>query len=238
VVVVEEGAAEGGVGGGQEDDEMRVLLVAAKKSYIDEHVDVLERCHLKPFIIDVDSFALGNLYELTGILNQQAINWSKVVALINIGASKTNINVVRGGNSYFTREIYIGGNDFTETLVKKLNIETGEAERMKINPEAEATVREATFSVLEDLCHEINLSIDFFENQYDKKVEDFYLCGGAAQQVGLNEAFQRFFDTEPTLWNPAMAFDVDPTRVNPQALQEYGSQMAVALGLASRVRPE
>src|SRR5262245_36011211 len=81
-------AAEG------QDPEMRVLLVAAKRTFIDEHVTVLEGASLQPGIVDVDSFALGNAYELAGMINPDAVRPGKLVALADIGASKTNINIM------------------------------------------------------------------------------------------------------------------------------------------------
>jgi len=96
---------------------MRVLLVAAKRTFIDEHVGILEGAPAsRPAIVDVDSFALGNAYELSGMINPQAIAAGKLVALVDIGASKTNINIMSDKTvSYFTREFYKGGDDLSPT---------------------------------------------------------------------------------------------------------------------------
>jgi len=107
---------------------MRVLLVAAKRTFIDEHVGILEGAGLLPAVVDVDSFALGNAYELSGMINPQAIAAGKLVALVDIGASKTNINIMSDSVSYFTREFYKGGDDLTDSISKKLSLEVKEAE--------------------------------------------------------------------------------------------------------------
>src|SRR4029079_8258818 len=217
-----------------QEPEMRVLLVAAKRTFIDEHVGVLEGAGLQPAILDVDSSALGNAYELSGMINPQAIAAGKLVALVDIGASKTNINIMSDSISYFTREFYKGGDDLTDSISKKLSLEVKEAEALKrsvtgaaysgggggggggegggspTNPGNMPIVMVSTedadklrseggrrptrvggfgggggggggggdadrvvdciSSVVEDICHDINISIDYFENQYDKKV--------------------------------------------------------------------
>src|SRR5947207_42095 len=114
-----------------QEPEMRVLLVAAKRTFIDEHVGILEGAGLQPAIVDVDSFALGNAYELSGMINPQAIAAGKLVALVDIGASKTNINIMSDSISYFTREFYKGGDDLTDSISKKLSLEVKDAEAMK-----------------------------------------------------------------------------------------------------------
>src|SRR6187455_1495573 len=114
-----------------QEPEMRVLLVAAKRTFIDEHVGILEGAGLQPSIVDVDSFALGNAYELSGMINPQAIAAGKLVALVDIGASKTNINIMSDSISYFTREFYKGGDDLTDSISKKLSLEAKDAEAMK-----------------------------------------------------------------------------------------------------------
>ncbi len=94
--------------------EMKVLLVAVKRNLIDERVDLMQTLGLTPTVIDVDSFALGNAFELNSLNSPKVDVEEKVIALIDIGAVKTNINILKGSTSYFSREVYLAGNDFTE----------------------------------------------------------------------------------------------------------------------------
>src|SRR5947207_10672779 len=240
-----------------QEPEMRVLLVAAKRTFIDEHVGILEGAGLQPAVVDVDSFALGNAYELSGMINPQAIAAGKLVALVDIGASKTNINIMSDSISYFTREFYKGGDDLTDSISKKLSLEVKDAESLKrsvagaaysggggggsstktpSNPgnmpivmvssedadklrgETRSATRVGTLgggggdgdadrvvdcmsSVVEDICHDINISIDYFENQYDKKVEEVYITGGASSTIGLPETLERTVQKPVNRWN-------------------------------------
>ena len=126
-------------------DEMRVLLVACKRSLVEDHYGLLSGLGLQPEIIDVDAFALGNAWEFMNLTADNFGDEDKVVALVDIGANKTNINIVRGSTSYFTREIYLGGDDFTGGISKKLAIDINEAESLKRDPgdQVEETKEEA-----------------------------------------------------------------------------------------------
>ncbi|MHC4828973.1 MAG: type IV pilus assembly protein PilM, partial [Planctomycetota bacterium] len=115
--VLEEGISHGG----GDQPEMRALLVAVKRTLIEDHVGLLRECNLQPAVVDVDAFALGNAFELRVRRTQREREFEdKVIALIDIGANKTNINIMRGSTSYFTREVYLAGNDFTEAISRRL----------------------------------------------------------------------------------------------------------------------
>ncbi len=218
--------------------EFRIALVAAKKAHVQEHIQILKGAHLKPSVVDVDVFALGNAYETAAAVDPKSYDMNQIVALVDIGATKTDISILRGGTLFFTREFYIGGDDITDAIAKKLEVDPKQAETLKRAPGDQADrVREAATTVFDDLCHEINLSIDFFENQHDKKVEAFFLSGGGSQISGLAEAVERTFDKSPTQWNPAGAFPVTPgSPVNVEDLKRAGPMLAIALGLAARIR--
>jgi Tfp pilus assembly PilM family ATPase len=139
--------------------------------------------------------------------------------------------------SYFTREFYKGGDDLTEAVSKKLSLEAREAENLKRNPGGESDkVQEALAGVIEDVCHDVNISIDYFENQYDKKVEEVFLTGGAAATMGLPETLERTVQKPVTRWNPAQYVDPELDRDSAQEISDFSAQAAIALGLASRIR--
>ncbi|MGH7790814.1 MAG: type IV pilus biogenesis protein PilM, partial [Thermodesulfobacteriota bacterium] len=95
---------------------MDVLIVAAKKDITNDYINVVNDAGLNPVVVDVDVFALENMYEA---------NYPEsggVVALVNIGASVTNINILKNGVSVFTRDITTGGNQFTELIQKEFDV--------------------------------------------------------------------------------------------------------------------
>lgn len=118
------------VGGGKID----VLLVAAKKELVGEHIDLLKSADLQPSIIDVDSFAFLNTFEAN-----YSPNASEVVALLNIGAEITSINIYIAGVSRFSRDIAIAGDTITAGIQQRLNCTFARAEELKIREGAPST---------------------------------------------------------------------------------------------------
>lgn len=217
-------------------NEMKVILVAVKREVVDSHFKLLQNCGLQPSIVDVDAFALANAFEFTGTINGELNPEGKVIALIDIGGNKTSINIVRGNESFFTREIYMGGGDFTNYISKKMNIENFESEQLKRSPgERIDDVTDAILPGIEEIGSEINLSFDYYENQYESKVEEIYLSGGGGRVAGLDEALEKIFERRTVTWSPVSGISVDSDLVDVDMLTENTSSLAVAMGLASRI---
>ncbi|MDQ7779937.1 MAG: type IV pilus assembly protein PilM [Planctomycetota bacterium] len=218
-----------------DNKEMKVLLVAAKKSFVMEHIKLIEDAGLTSAFIDVDSFALGNSYELRNTQDGKTVPNDRVMALIDIGATKTSINIMLGTTSCFAREIYSAGNDFTEQLSKKLGLDNVKAEELKRDPgNRVAEIIESTGSLIEDLCQEIHLSFDLFENQYDKKVDNIGISGGGSLLSGIDETFERTFNVRPSRVDPLEGFSIAPN-VQAQELRAKAAHLTIAAGLASRL---
>ena len=116
-------------GGGQ----MELLLVAAKKEVVADYSMVIREAKLVPMIMDVAAFTIQNAFEANyPVVPEEAI------AIINVGATLSNINIIAGGSSAFTRDVTVGGNAFTEEIQKRLNVSQEEAEAWKIGSAGES----------------------------------------------------------------------------------------------------
>jgi len=122
------------VGGAQKID---VLLVAAKKELVAEHVSLLKTVGLAPAIVDVDSFAFLNSFEAN-----YKPSASEVVALLDIGAELTNINIYLGGVSRFSRDIAIAGDTINAGIQQRLGCSIQRAEELKLKEGAPAPTHE------------------------------------------------------------------------------------------------
>jgi len=218
------------------EKEMKVLLVAVKQSVIDEHVELIQQVGLTPALIDVDTFALGNAFEFNAMHSPRVEDEERVIALVDVGAVKTSINIVKNNTSYFSREVYLAGNEFTEAISRRLGIDTIEADDIKQNPDGrEETLEECILPTLDDLANEIHLSLDYYENQYDREVDEVYVSGGSAHLPGLQGAFERVFNRRVNFWDPTENLDLRAEKIDPDVLKEKGPQLVVAMGLASRI---
>jgi type IV pilus assembly protein PilM len=134
------GKSEGG------DDRVDVLLVSAKKELVEEHVSIIRDAGLTPRIVDLDSFAFLNCFEVSG-----DDGGGDAVALINIGSDITGICIYHKGISRFSRDISMGGGTITEAIRAHLRCSYKEAEVLKLTqgalPESGASGEEtAPFS--------------------------------------------------------------------------------------------
>ncbi len=214
--------------------EMKVLLVAAKKSMVADHARMLTELGLQPVSVGVDGFALGNAWELGELVNPGIQDPGRTVALIDVGATKASINILRDNISCFAREVPMGGQDLTNAIARRLGIEPTQAEGLKRDPGDQiAVVQEACGQVLEDLGNEVNLSFDFFENQFDGEVQEVWLTGGTALLPFLEESFEKIFEKRTKTWNPVEGLKVRADNVDVEALNQLAPQLAVAIGLAA-----
>ncbi|MCZ6689783.1 MAG: pilus assembly protein PilM, partial [Planctomycetota bacterium] len=108
---------------------------------------------------------------------------------------------------------------------------------LKTNPgDKLAEVEEAVLPVLDDLGNEIHLSFDFFENQFDREVDQVFVSGGSAGLPGLEKSFQRVFERAIEFWDPLKDIAIGGAEVDTAGLKTNASQLAIAVGLASRIR--
>src|SRR4030043_1417046 len=122
---------------------MDVVLVAAKKDIINDYVSVIMESGLNPVIIDIDSFALENMLAMNYEMEKD-----ETVAIANVGASVTNINILRNNITSFTRDIFKGGNQITEEIQRQLHIDYEEAEKYKVGGQVDGNAQSTIQNVL------------------------------------------------------------------------------------------
>ncbi len=223
-------------GAGGENGMLKVLLVAAKKMVVMDQAQMLINLGLQPSSIGVDSFAVGNAFELNDSVNPGLQQPGRVVALVDIGACKTCINILRDNVTQFAREVPVGGQDLTTAITRRFGLEQFEAEALKRDPQDRVgDVQDALTQVIDDLGNEINLSFDFFENQFDGQVQEVFLSGGSVFLPFLEETMEKAFEKKTRVWNPIDGLKVKADNVDVIALNAAAPQLAVAVGLASGI---
>jgi type IV pilus assembly protein PilM len=221
--------------GNETAEQVKVMFVAAKRSLVDEHCTLLDSLGLIPVIIDVDVFALGNAFEMRNVLLGVADD--TVRALIDVGSTKSNINIMKGNQTLFVREFYTAGNDITEAIARRFGEDPKDVENMKLDPgNAVETMQETMTPVLEDIADEVRLSFDYFENQYEQKVAEAYLSGGSVLFPGMDHILGNLLGVPSRTWDPTEGLDISSPRFDASLLEGNNADMAIAIGLASRVR--
>lgn len=221
---------------GDAERPMEVLLVAAKRDLIDDYVNLISDAGLTPAVIDVAGFAVENAFEANS-----GARGDEVIAIVNIGAQTSTINVVAGGVPAFTRDIATGGNQYTAEIQRALSVGFDEAERIKIGergPESQDVVphevEQAMRAVTNNLVGEIARSLDFFgATAADMRIQRIVLAGGSSRVPGLEVAFRERTGLEVELLNP-LAKMLPTTRFEPELLDQVGPSLGVGIGLALR----
>lgn len=210
------------------ENKISILLAAAKKESVLEKVKLAEEAGLSVTAVDVDSFALTNSF----FANFSNLEPDKTTALLNIGATFTNLSILRGGVVYFVRDVAIGGNDFNGAISKKFGIDAKSAEQLKMAPKDKLQeVANCIKATLGNLLDDVKLSFSYHENQSGRAVDQIYVSGGSSNVIGLNEAFQEVFDSNPFFWNP-FDFLNKPTGFDANLIEKTKDSFGVAVGIA------
>ena len=218
-------------------DAIHVLMAACKRDKVANLKQTIQLAGKQPTIIDVDAFALQNCYELN--YDPQP---GQVVALLNIGASTTNINILNGVRSVFTRDATFGGNQYTSLLQKELGLTFDQAESVKRGmplPEG-AEVRDVgpiMDTVSDILALEIQKTMDFYRatvEDGESAVQKILVSGGGSKLTGLVDFLARRFEVSVEMFEPFRKIKVDARGFDPDYMREIVPELAIAVGLALR----
>ncbi len=219
--ILDKGDAAGGKG------TMDVLLVAAKKEKIADYTGVIAQAGRTAVVVDVDAFAVN-----------YGIDANTVVVLLNAGASATNINILHGDQSVFTRDISIGGNAYTEALQRELSLPFETADALKrggvVDGATYDDARPVLRAVTENVMLEIQKTFDFFKaTAASEKIDRIMLSGGASRAEGFTEMLTERFEAPVESFDPfrKVGFDAKKFKTDPA---EIASTVAVAVGLGLR----
>ena len=215
-----------------DSDRTDVMLVAAKKEIVDGYLEMLENLDLQPVLVDVDGFALENTYEHNHPKNEN-------VALVDIGASKMNINILTGGISVVARDIVVGSRQLTEQIQNAFDLEYEEAEALKLGfiPAGEKQARiEAIFSsTCTQWVLEIKKAIDLYHSNHpDEPLTKLVLSGGGSKVAGLTDFLFTETSLPVELFNPFENMVINSKKIDADYLNSIGPEMAIATGIAIR----
>src|SRR5947209_13129047 len=216
------------------DSQMDVLLVAVKKDKILNHTNVLAQAGKTPVVVDIDAFALQNCFEV----NYEP-DAGQTVALLNIGASVMNINIVRGGVPLFTRDVSVGGNQYTDALQKELDLSFEDAERLKkgdqIASVSDEQKQQILRSVSDILTLEIQKTFDFFRaTASGENIQRIVVAGGTARVPGLVDLLREEFAMPGEALNPFRKVSIDPGKHRDGQIRRMAPRLVIAVGLALR----
>ena len=165
-----------------------MLIAASRKEKVEDRVAIAEAAGLKPRVMDVESYATQEAFELIAP-SLPANGRDQNIALVDIGAHVTHFYVLRNGQFLFSRDQAFGGNQLTQDIQRAFNLSPEEAEVGEANqglPENYDT--DVLQPFMETLALEITRALQFFftSTPYNQ-VDQIVLAGGCALLAGLDE---------------------------------------------------
>ena len=214
-------------------NQMNVLLVAAKKEMINEYIDLVQSAKLRPRIIDVDAFALQNIFE------SNYTSENENIALIDIGASKTSLNILKNNISEFMRDVSLGCDQINDKIASTIGCTIEESEAIKLGRVSDAMsaddLKDIVSTVVSDWCVEIKRALDFFLSTYPaEQITRIVLSGGGAKIKAFRKLLAAETSAEVEVVNPFQAIEIDSQRFDTAYLEKIGPQSAICMGLATR----
>jgi type IV pilus assembly protein PilM len=222
---------------GSSNEALSVLMAACKSDKIANVKQAIQLAGKQPVVIDVDAFALQNCYEI----NYRPAP-GDVVALLNIGASTMNINILNGTRSVFARDASVGGSQYTSLLQKELGLSFEQAESVKRGmPLPEGVegrdIQPIIEAVSDILALEIQKTMDFYRataEDGESAIQKILFSGGGSKLPGLSDYLAKRFELAVEFFDPFKQIQVDARRFDPDYMREVVPEMVVAVGLALR----
>jgi type IV pilus assembly protein PilM len=215
-------------------EEVEVLIAASRKEKVEDRVAVAESAGLKAVVMDIDAFASQTAFELIesqlpdGGLDQ-------TIALVDVGASMMNINVLRNNQSVYMREQPFGGDQLTHEIQRVFNLSNEEAEAAKKNGGLPGNYEpEVLNPFMDTLALEITRALQFFftSTQFNQ-VHHIILAGGCSTIPGLDEVVAKRTGVSALVANPFAAMEKSP-KIKERQLAQDAPALMVACGLAMR----
>jgi len=214
-------------------NQMSVLLVAAKTEMVNEYINLVEMAGLTAHIIDIDAFALQNSFEFIYTPGDEN------VALIDIGASKTSLNILKGSASVFMRDVSLGCGQINEQIFSIVGCSLEESEEIKHSKQSDKIsnedLKEIITSVVSDWCTEIKRALDFYYATYpEDQITKIMLSGGGANIKEFRQLLSAETSVEVDTINPFEKFATIRSSIDSSYLQQIAPQAAISIGLALR----
>ncbi len=220
--------------GDEESEEDDLLMAACRKEIIDDYISVLEDASLKPQVIDIETYAMENACSLI-TEHMPGGGLEKTIAVLDIGSTTTNINVLFNNQSVYTRDHAFGGRQLTEEIQRRYGLsfeEAGLAKKQGGLPDNYQT--DVLRPFMEALCQEGMRALQFFYSSTNfNSVDQILLAGGCAQIPGIDELVAARIGVPALVANPFTSMSL-ASRIKPQLISNDAASLMITCGLAMR----
>lgn len=215
-------------------DSMDVLLVAARKTLIINYTESIEMAGLDCSIIDLSGFALANCFQFN-----YGNRPGEVIGILNFGASCTNFVVIDNDQLVFSRDIPVGGSNFTVDIQNQLGLSLEEAESLKISyafgKEIPKEAMDVIKSSAEAIVEEVSRSIEFYgASSAGNEIQKYYITGGSIGLGALQEELKLKLQRPIENMNAFSKITYNTKKLSPDFITQIANFVAISFGLGLR----
>ena len=211
-----------------------MLLAASRSENIESRTDALDIGGLTAKIVDVEAYTVENVAPLLTAQLEDG-GKDKIIAIIDIGATMTSLNVIENGNLIYTREQNFGGKQLTEEIMRRYGLAYEEAGRLKKSGGLpDNYIPEVLEPFKETIAQQVGRFLQFFYTSGQHNTVDLIaLAGGCASIPGIDELVESQLGIPTLIANPFANMSLS-SKVNPQSLSKDAPSLIIACGLALR----
>lgn len=215
-------------------DSVDVLLAASRSENVDVRVAACELGGLIARVVDVEAYAMETAFAL--IAAQLPNNGEgSTVAVLDVGATMTTLNVLHDSKIIYTREQVFGGKQLTEEIQRRYGLsyeEAGLAKKQGGLPDN--YVPEVLKPFKDAMVQQVSRSLQFFfsSSQYNS-IDHVVLAGGCASIPGIDELIEERLGVTTVVANPFANMSLS-SKIKPQLLSADAPALMIACGLAMR----
>ena len=213
---------------------MVVMAAAAKRDLIDRRMKLLSELGISAEFIGLNPIVLANVLNVLGHGDEEGEEDRKdsTIALLDMGESVSSLTILGNKLPRFTRDIFVGGRDFTKSISNALAISFQDAEQLKSHPgERLEEVIHACDAAVMNMVQELRLSMDYFATEKNREINKLLLTGGASMLEGIAKVFEKNLEIKVSKWDPVAALKMAPG-VPAEGMDKKSLKLGVAFGLA------
>ena len=215
-------------------EQLNVLLVAVKKDLVAQYIDIAGKAGLTPAIIEVDTFAYQNIFEANTPEETEDIS-----LLVDVGVSKTSLNVLKGTRSLMMRDNSSGTAQIAEEIMAEADCTEEEAENILAGTDPDAIPEDRLNDIMDEVTANWCAGVFDVVNTYRTNINEgdikrVYLTGGGSQVNGFADTLSADLETDVTTFNPFTKVAVDNKQFQTFTIEQSAPLAAIAMGLALR----
>ncbi len=214
-------------------DMVDILLAASKNENVESRQDALESLGLKASVVDVESFAVANAFEL--IREREGIRSTETVGIFDIGHDLSTLLILRNGRVVYTRDHPFGGNQLIEEITRRYDMTPEQAKFfMRGEPGPDNFEDEVLEPFMLNVVHQISRALQFYSSSAEfSNIRTMYLAGSMASIKGLADVVEQELGIKTGIADPVSGLEIAPS-VAVAALTRNSPNLMVAMGLALR----